>query len=434
MEDLKHYLEQSLTQLLHWFSSPAFYAQLGLISVAFMLAWSAHLLLRRVSPLLREAPNREAPLFIVRNSIYQCRELLLPLFIILFMMSAADLADDWLAQSWLVRAGAGLAIVFMIYSIIRRFISNPLLQRVIKLIAIPIALLHVFGFLDDITSYLDSKTLELGNISISAYGVARAIIFGIVLFWIGRAMNSFGQQLIRQQDSLNIGTREIFAKVYQVLLFFIISLLLLQIMGVNITALAVFGGAVGVGLGFGLQSIASNFISGIILLVDRSLKIGDYIELEDGRKGTVIKLNMRYTALETFDGKEIMVPNEKFITTSFTNWTHSDPRQRYSVELQVAYHTDLHQLFSLLKQTVASHPQVISGPDISPELAVDAEIQGFGDSGVNILIEFWMEGIDDGRNRVGGDLLLLIWEVLRENQVEIPFPQREVRIINHPSS
>lgn len=433
MEDLKHYLEQSLTQLLHWFSSPAFYAQLGLISVAFMLAWSAHLLLRRVSPLLREA-NREAPLFIVRNSIYQCRELLLPLFIILFMMSAADLADDWLAQSWLVRAGAGLAIVFMIYSIIRRFISNPLLQRVIKLIAIPIALLHVFGFLDDITSYLDSKTLELGNISISAYGVARAIIFGIVLFWIGRAMNSFGQQLIRQQDSLNIGTREIFAKVYQVLLFFIISLLLLQIMGVNITALAVFGGAVGVGLGFGLQSIASNFISGIILLVDRSLKIGDYIELEDGRKGTVIKLNMRYTALETFDGKEIMVPNEKFITTSFTNWTHSDPRQRYSVELQVAYHTDLHQLFSLLKQTVASHPQVISGPDISPELAVDAEIQGFGDSGVNILIEFWMEGIDDGRNRVGGDLLLLIWEVLRENQVEIPFPQREVRIINHPSS
>ncbi|HAD31096.1 MAG TPA: mechanosensitive ion channel protein, partial [Methylophaga sp.] len=232
------------------------------------------------------------------------------------------------------------------------------------------------------------------------------------------------------QEDLDIGTREVFAKLFQIALFFIVFILLLQIMGINLTALAVFGGALGVGLGFGLQSIASNFISGIILLLERSLSVGDYIEMEDGRKGIIRELNMRSSTLETFDGKDIMVPNEQFITTSFTNWTHKNLKQRYSLEFQVAYKTDLHFLFDLLRQVVASHPRVISGDDVPIEERPDAEIAGFGDSGVDILIEFWMEGIDDGVNRVGADLLLMIWDALKQHEIEIPFPQREVKILN----
>jgi len=254
----------------------------------------------------------------------------------------------------------------------------------------------------------------------------------LILFWLGRFSNNFGQQLIRKQKDLDVGTREIFAKLFEVFLLIVIFFVLLQIMGINLTTLAVLGGAVGVGLGFGLQSIASNFISGIILLLDRSLAIGDYIELEDGKTGTIRKLNMRSTTLETYDGKDIVVPNEKFITSSFVNWTHKDPKQRYSIEFQVAYKTDLHALFPLLREAISKHPQVLSGDDVSLEERPDAEISGFGDSGVDILIEFWMEGIDDGPNRVGADLLLIIWDVLKEYVVEIPFPQREIRIINNP--
>ena len=191
-----------------------------------------------------------------------------------------------------------------------------------------------------------------------------------------------------------------------------------------------FGGAVGVGLGFGLQSIASNFISGMIILLDRSLSVGDYIELADGKKGTIRELNMRSATLETFDGKDIMVPNEQFITTNFINWTHKNKKQRYSLEFQVAYSTDLHKLFDILRTVVASHPKVISGPDIPIEERPDAEISGFGDSGVDILVEFWMEGIDDGEHRVGGDLYLMIWDAFKENNIEIPFPQREVKLLN----
>ena len=201
-------------------------------------------------------------------------------------------------------------------------------------------------------------------------------------------------------------------------------------MGINLTALAVFGGAIGVGLGFGLQAIASNFISGIIILLDRSLSVGDYIEFDEEHAGVVREMKMRSTTLETFDGRDIMVPNEKFIVESFINWTHKDKRQRYRVDFSVAYDSDIHKLVDIIKEVVASHPQVISGDDVPIEERPDCEIDSFGDSGINMFVEFWMFGIDDGKNRVGGDLLLMILDALREHDFEIPFPQREVRVLN----
>ena len=205
---------------------------------------------------------------------------------------------------------------------------------------------------------------------------------------------------------------------------------MLQLLGVNLTALAVFGGALGVGLGFGLQSIASNFISGIIILLDRSITKGDYIQLEDGRAGLIRELNMRSAILETYDGKDIMVPNEQFITTNFVNWTHKNKKQRYPIHFTVAYDTDLDLLFEKVREVVATHPKVLSGEEYPIEERPDAEIAGFGESGIDILVEFWMEGVDDGVNRVGADLMHMIWKVLQENNIEIPYPHRYVKLIN----
>ena len=426
---IKQQISQLIEKFFDWASSPIFYSQIGLIVCVVILAYSTAYSLKKHAPLLKTPPT-EGGLKFLRNGIYQIRDLLFPLFIVFFLAISVDISDYFLKQSWLVRVFEGLAVILLIYSILSRFITHPIVNSLLKWIAIPIAILQVFGLLDNVVSYLESLAIEIGNIKISAYGIVRVLIFGAVLFWLGRISNRAGQKVIRQQQTLDIGTREIFAKLYQVALFFVIFLLLLQVMGINITALAVFGGALGVGLGFGLQSIASNFISGIILLLDRSLAVGDYIQLEDGRAGVIREMNMRSTLLETYDGKDIMVPNEQFITTSFTNWTHKNKKQRYSLEFQVAYSTDLHKLFAVLREVVSSHPKVLSGPDIPIEEKADAEIKGFGDSGVDILVEFWMEGIDDGENRVGGDLLLMIWDALKQNDIEIPFPQREVKILN----
>lgn len=428
INNYKTVLEQFLSHTLHWLSSPKFYSQLGLILLAVLLAFAVAKFLKSRSPILKYPPAK-GPAINLRQGLYRLRELILPLMLVLTLSVAVDVGQALVSQSWLIRISLSLAVIFMLYSIINRFVAKQLFRKLATWFILPIAVLHVFGWLDEVVSYLETISLQIGNFKISAYGVARVLIFGSVLFWLGRLSNHAGQQIIRNQVDLELGTREVFAKLFQVTLFVVVFLMLLQIMGINLTALAVFGGALGVGLGFGLQSIASNFISGIIILMDRSLSVGDFVEMDDGRAGTIRELKMRSTTLETFDGKDIMVPNEQFITSSFTNWTHKNKKQRYALEFQVAYKTDLHQLFDIVRDVVASHPQVISGEDIPIEERPDAEIKGFADSGVDILVEFWMDGIDDGPNRVGADLLLMIWDVLQQHGIEIPFPQREIKII-----
>ena len=429
ISEWREQLDQLLALLISWASSPPLYVQLGLILVSIIIAFSLAAFLKKISPVLSHPPE-SGPWLPLKKMINRVGYFLAPLLIILFLGISVELSEITMQQSWLVRLGQSLAIVFLFYSVMVQFVTNPYLEFIFKCFLVPILVLQVFGWLDNVTAYLETLDLEIGNIRVSAYGLARAIVFGSILFWLGRLSNKAGQQIIRRQERLDIGTREIFAQLFQVLLLTFFFVMLLQIMGINLTALTVFGGALGVGLGFGLQSIASNFISGLIILLDGSLKVGDYIELDDGRLGTIVKMNIRSTLLETHSGKDIMVPNEQFITTRFVNWTHNNPKQRYSIEFQVAYKTDIPRMLDIIKEVVRSHPQVLNEPDTPIEELADAEISGFGDSGINILVEFWMEGIDDGVNRVGADLLLMIWQALRDNNIEIPFPQREVKILN----
>jgi len=422
-------MNRVIAQIIDWSTSPEFYAQCAAIVLAIVLSYSVARILLRRTAMLREEPAPGA-LLPVRRTIYEIRHLLFPLLNILALGVAVELCAQTIHESGLVRVAQGLAVVYLLYGLIGRFVSNPLLKKLFKWIGVPVAVLQAFGWLDEVVNYLDGIRLQAGNIDISAYALVRVLLFGAILFWLGRISNRTGQQIIRRQEDLEVGTREVFAKLFEITVILVVFLLLLQVMGINLTALAVFGGAVGVGLGFGLQAIASNFISGIIILLDRSVTVGDFVELEDGRSGTIRKMSMRSTTVETFDGKDIIVPNETFITSNFVNWTHNNKKQRYSLNFSVAYSTDLHYLFEIVRNVVASHPQVLSGEDIPIEERPDAEIESFGDSGINILVEFWMEGIDDGKNRVGADLLLMIWETLREHDISIPFPQREVRVLN----
>ncbi len=409
------------------FSSPEFYLQIGVVILALFLGWiMAAAIVKRVS-VFRDPPEAGV-LLDLRSALHRSAVLVLPVSFAIALGIAVAISTDVIGKGWLVKAAQGLVFIFVAYSLAKHFLKNETLIALLKWVGVPIALLYSVGWLDDVILHLEGMTVKIGNIEVSLYAVIRTLLFGFVLFWFGRLSNVTGKRVIRSQESLELGTREVIAKLFEIGLFVVIFLLLLNVMGVDLTALAVFGGALGVGLGFGLQQIASNFISGIIILLDRSIAIGDYIQLEDGRKGMLRELNMRSATLETFDGKDIMVPNEKFITTTFTNWTHDNKLQRYPINFQVAYKTDLEKMFPILREVIASHPQVLSGDELPIELRPDAEISKFADSGIEILVEFWMEGIDDGPNRVGADLLLMIWTALKENGIQIPFPQREVSL------
>lgn len=405
------------------------YSQIGIIIAIYFVAYVFAGRIRGFVGLLNKPPEsyQDAP---VSRLIYRSGKLLFPIFAITLLKISLEFSQSVLQDGWVMKTALIIAILLFFNSFINLLITNAIAAKAFHWIGMPIVFFYAIGVLDDITNVLESVSIELGGIKLSAYGILRTLIFGSLLFWLGRISSSTGQAIIRQQQSFDFKTREIFAKLFEILIFFAILLLLLQLMGINLTALAVFGGAVGVGLGFGLQAIASNFVSGVIILIDRSVSIGDYIELDDGRTGFVTELNMRSTTLETYDGKDIVVPNEKFITNCFTNWSHKNTKQRYRVDFSVAYSTNVRSMVELIKEAVASHPQVLSGEKYPLEERPDCEIDSFGDSGINMFVEFWMEGVDDGKNRVGGDLLLTILETLQENGIEIPFPQRDVRIID----
>jgi small-conductance mechanosensitive channel len=428
LQRFSQWLGEAWQSVVSWTTSGLFYTQLaGIISAVAMAALVAAVANRRI-PVFAAAPA-EGVLFATRSFLFRLRPLVFPALNILLLGVAVEVADSYVTQSWLIRVAQGVAVVFLLFTFATRYIRNAPIRVLAIWVAIPVAALQVFGWLDDVTAYLDSVSITAGNVRLSLFAILRTIFFGALLFWLGRISSRAGKQVIRNQQALDAGTREVVAKMFEVALFVIIFLLLLQVMGINLTALAVFGGALGVGLGFGLQQIASNFISGIIILLDRSISIGDHIELEDGRSGTLRELNMRFGVIETYDGKDIVVPNERFITTSYTNWTHKDPNQRYALEFQVAYSTDLDLLFDNIREICDAHPAVLSGDDLPIELKADAEIAGFGESGIDILVEFWMAGVDDGKNRVGADLLHSIWRSIQEHGMQIPFPQREVRIL-----
>lgn len=427
IENLTKVFHQSVDKLATTFTQADTYSQIALIIIVYLMAYLITRFLRNNIPLLSPTTPDTLDNPITRI-LSQFGKLLFPIFAILLLKLSLEFSQFIIEDGWVMKSALAIAMLLFFNSFINLVVTHPLAAKLFRWVGMPILFFYITGMLDSIIAVLDAMKVELGSTKLTAYGLLRTLIFGSFLFWLGRVSNRIGKTIIRKQESLDIKSQELFAKLFEIILFIIISILILKLMGINLTALAVFGGAIGVGLGFGLQAIASNFISGVIIIMDKSVSVGDHVEMEDGKSGLVTQLDLRSTTLETFDGKDIVIPNEKFITGVFTNWSHKNNKQRYRVDFSVAYNTDVRKMIDLIKQAVANHPQVLSGEERPIEERPDCEIGSFGDNGINMFVEFWMEGIDDGKNRVGSDLYLIILETLQAHNIEIPFPQRDVHI------
>lgn len=427
MDDVKALGKKVLDKVIGWLTSISFLAQLGAIVLAVFLSPILAGSLKKRVFLFRDAPQDGAKLKIVRDYIYRSRKFLRAVILVaLLALSAVILkAVPMAGQDWLVKLAQGAAVVFLLYRVIKTFLPNPLFQKLALWIAIPLAVLMVFGFYDNLMDVLNGTTLmTMGDTPITAMTLVRLAIFGSIFFYLGNFSNAKGQDAIRSQEGLDAGVREIVAKLFQIALFVIMFVLILSTAGIPLSGLVVIFSAVGLGIGFGLQPIAANFISGLIILFDRSVKVGDFVVLPDGQEGHVEAINMRSTTVETTDGKDIMVPNTIFTDNAYENWTHKDPRQRYEVYFSVSYDTDIDTLEDILIPEVSKHPSVLQEPE-TPDL----ELREFGDHGIKFAIEFWCSGIDDGPNKFTSDLNFIVWRTLKAHNIEIPFPQRVVRNI-----
>jgi len=426
-EDAKALAMGIFDKILGWLKSPSFLAQVGAVIGAFLLSPILAGILRKKVFLFRDPPTEDTKLRVIRDYIYRSREFLrAAMMVALLALSAVVLkAVPVAGQDWLVKLAQGLAVVFLLYKAIKVFIPNELIRKLATWVTIPLALLMVFGYFDDLTAALKgAELMRMGDTPIALMTVVQLAIFGALFFKLGGIANNKGQTAIRSQEGMDSSTQEVVSKIFQILLFTIVFVMVMGAAKVPLSGLVMIFSALSLGIGLGLQPVAANFVSGMIILFDRSVRVGDFVSLPDGKEGFVEAINMRSTTVETPDGKDIMVPNTLFIEESYENWTHKDPRQRYEVYFTVAYDTDVDKLEDIIIPEVSKHPSVLQEPE-QPDL----ELREFGKYGINFAVEFWCSGIDDGPNKFTSDLNFAIWRILKKNGIKMPLPQREVRML-----
>ena len=412
-----------------WLLSPAAWSQFGLLAVAYV---AARLASARLTPLIQRLltpPEGKAGLLATaRRFALRFLPLLLPV-----LAYALTAGGETVTRSLF---GSGEVIAFgkrvFLFLAARQFVGQVLTDRFLNLLGrfvlIPVAALYALGVLDDITLQLEETVIALGNIRFSALSLIRGVIAGSLLFWLGSWSNRQSADYIKRQDELRPATRELAVKAAELAIFGAAFLLLMSIMGIDLTAVAVLGGALGVGIGLGLQQIAANFVSGIILLIEGETTVGDHVELDGGEKGTIVKMTARACVLETFDGRMIVVPNDHFITTRVVNYSTDTSPNRYEAAFSVSYETDINLVPGIVERAVSALPFVRQHPE-GPEVALVA----FGESAVDFSVEFWVSGVDGGKNKYMSPVMFAIWNALKEAGIEMPYPQRVVHMKATPN-
>ncbi len=429
MDGQPEFLKQAMDYVLRgwelaesWLLSPAAWSQFAILIAAYLLAV---LLGRRIRPMLQRllSPPEGQTHVIARARRFVL--LLVPLLVPLLAWGLTGIGES--VTRSVFGSGAVLAFgkrVFLFlaaYILVNRVLTDPFLRLLGKYVLLPVAALHILGLLTPITAKLRETVVPLGNMSFDLLWLLQGVAVTGVIFWIGRWSNDQSASYLSKQQDMRPATRQLAAKAAEIAIFGAAFLVLMNVMGISLTSLAVLGGAIGVGLGFGLQKIASNFISGVILLIEGQATVGDYVQLDGGEAGVIVKTTARAMILETFDGRWIVVPNEDFITTRVINYSDQGSANRYEAPFSVSYDVDINKVPAIVEAAVATHPGIVSKP-----YPPDCELRAFGDSGVEFALEFWVSGIDDGRNKYTSDVLFLIWNALKAHDIEIPYPQRVV--------
>ena len=423
MDQARVAFEEALVLAQSWLFSPAAWSQFALLIGAYLLARLANRIITpRLTKLLAPVADSTSILSKVRRFVLIFIPLLLPLLAYGFTAIGEVVTRSLFGSGAVIAFGKRVFLFLAARALAKHIVTDPFLRTLARYVLVPVAALYAVGFLDQLITYLDEAVVSLGNISFSALSVVRGLIAGSILFWFGQWSSSQSSAYIEQQP-MRPAIRQLAIKSTEFLIFGIAFLVLMNIMGISLSSLAIIGGAVGVGLGFGLQKIASNFISGVILMVEGQATVGDYVKLDGGEAGTIIKMTARATILETFDGRWIVVPNEDFITTRVVNYSDSGSANRLEVAFSVSYDTDINKVPAIIEAAVSKHPDVLQEPE-----GPDCELRGFGESGIDFCVEFWVNGIDDGKNKYSSDVLFLVWNALRDNDIEIPYPHRVIEM------
>lgn len=405
-------------------SNSSFYWQSISLIFCFVLSYAIYQITRRILLPKLVAFSIKKNIELGRLITRYLTPLLYPFFSIIVLSIGISIYTQFFKDVTLFSTTLKLMTLFLFLRFLRISSNSNFVTNAAGIFLMPALILDILGVLDSTILYLDQYALKIGTFRISIYICIKAFIVLLLLFWVSNLVLKKSKSYIENSKTIKSSTKHIIGKFIDIFVYSFATIAVLKVFGVDMTTFAVVGGAIGVGIGFGLQKIASNFISGIILLFEKAVEVGDIVEIDNGNiYGTIKYFGGRYALVEATDGKEIMIPNEDFITGKVTNWTYSNNRARIEIKVGVAYNSDLNKVREIMTNCANQHPRCLKYPEI------ECFVTDFGEYDVKFVLYFWINDIVQGRAGAKSDVMMSIWDQFKEHNIQIPVPQREVKSI-----
>lgn len=393
--------------------------EIAIIALSLFLGWLIRKAFRpKLEQIISNLTVPYAMKHILRNISKLTLHITALIIIIISSFVVLSFMDDWNVK--LLTAVSKLLSAWIFIRLIAQIIFNGFLRNIIALFAWTIAALSIIGGLDVALSTLDSIGMTFGETRITLLAALKAGVMLTLLLAFAQFISKVSEQRLRASSNLTPSAQVLIGKIVKIALISFALIFGITLSGIDLSAFAIFGGALGVGIGFGLQKVISNLFSGILLLADRSIKPGDIIEMPDGVFGWIGQLNARYVSIVTRDNKEYLVPNEDFITQPVINWSFSDRLIRVETKFGVHYNSDPHEVKRMVEEVVKEVKRVKADP---PPVC---HLYEFGDSSLNFVLRYWIDDAEKGVMNTKGAVMLAVWDVFKENNIEIPYPHREV--------
>ncbi|SHI06638.1 mechanosensitive ion channel family protein [Bradyrhizobium erythrophlei] len=400
-------------------TSPGFYLQLGLILAGAGISFAAGAAIRSRVDMTSLAMGWPAPLRLFMRVLIDSAST--AVFAALTALARVIMVHStWPSRSYLLAVAAKLAFAWLIIRLVTSVIRNTFIVRLVSLSAWLLTALSILGLLDPTMDTLDSVSIVLGGLRLTPLLLIKLGVLLAVALWLSNIASNFVESRITQSGDLTPSIQVLLVKMIRLGLMVFAVAVVMSAVGINLSALAIFSGAAGVGIGFGLQKIVANFISGIILLADKSVKPGDLVTIGDST-GRISAMKTRYISVAAGDGREFLIPNEDLVTQKVTNWTYTDNNTLVKVNFGTNYDADPRLVCKLAIEIAAAAPRALKG---KPPNCILME---FTEAGMKFSLTFWIAN-PDGMDSVKSDVMLALWEAFKHENIRVPYPVREIRI------
>ena len=419
MSDVTDFLHATARSVGAEVTSTWFYFQLGLILAATGIAFAIGAAIRSRIDMTSLAMGWPAPLRLLVRVLAGSA----PTAVFAVQMILARVAmrvSTWPSRSYLLAVAAKLALAWLIIRLVTSVIRNPFIVRLVSLSAWLVAALSIIGQLDPTIDALDSVAIVLGGLRLTPLLLIKLGVLLVVALWLSNIASNFAESRITRSSDLTPSIQVLLVKMIRLALMIFAVAMVMGAVGINLSALAIFSGAAGVGIGFGLQKIVANFISGIILLADKSVKPGDLVTIGDS-SGRISAMKTRYISVAAGDGREFLIPNEDLVTQKVTNWTYTDKNTLVKVNFGTNYEADPRLVCRLAIEIAAAAPRAFKD---KPPNCILVE---FTEAGMRFSLTFWISD-PDGMDNVKSDVMLSLWETFKREGIRVPYPVREIRI------